>query len=319
MFNQNITKELFNRFVYCNYLLELQKYDKFLENEKLSFENAKKLLEKCVEELKNKKLIRKIDFEYLGFTDTVTTSYLVNLISIKNPNIASDLIFSQEIKNEESLKRFLSSIFSIDKYPDFFYISSELETQLRNFKVNMLEYKPIDIKDIKEEFLEEYTETDYGFLKNNFSPVGHSYTAYVCDIKMVYNNLSLITWYIRKFYESLLGTKDESKVLRSVPNIIDNLPIITTTDELLSSTIAYANKTTKLEILNSDIEDKYNLILSAISKNPNCYNYLPYNYQKDVNICKAAINASIKVFPSIVENGPLSENEWKVIIMDNLN
>ena len=54
MFNKNITKELFNRFVYCNYLLELQKYDKFLENEKLSFENAKKLLEKCVEELKNR-------------------------------------------------------------------------------------------------------------------------------------------------------------------------------------------------------------------------------------------------------------------------
>lgn len=318
MFNKDITKELYNKFLENNFSLEIQKYDKILENGKLSFDDAKKLLEKCVNKIKKENTIKKIDFEYLGFTDTVTTTYLVNLISIKNTNYGSEIIFTKEIKSENEIKDFLTSIFNIDEYPDFLYISSELEDKLKTFTIDINKYESVDITDLKNEFLEEYTETDYGFLKNNFTPIGYSYTAYVCDIETVYKNLNLITWYLRKFYESLLGTKDEYKVLGSVPNIIDNLPIITTTDELLSSTIAYANKTTKLEILNSDIEDKDKLILSAIYKNPNCYNYLPYNYQKDIDICKAAISTSIKILPSIVENGPLSEKEWKTIIMDNL-
>lgn len=291
-----------------------------LNEVKISFDESKELLEKCIEQLTSKKVSRKIDFDYYGFTDTITTTYdLDNLIVSELYN--DEALFSKRIETQDEIKNFLNATSLLNEYPDFLYVHSELLNKLKDFDLDLSLFRDIDISNIIEEFQENYEEKDFGLIRNNYPCVGYSYTLYICNKEDVWYNLKLITWYLRNFYENLLKSsyEDKIKVIETIPNIIDNLPIIATSEDLLSCVIAFGDNLTRTKLLNDKTKDNTKLILDALIKNPNCYKFLPANYQNDMEICKCAIKNSISILPSVIENGPIKKSEWEKLIIEFLN
>ena len=149
------------------------KYNDF--NQKSLFfkeDNLKNFFEEIFNSLHSSNLTRKINIEYLGFTDGIETDFMLKHLSIKpfDGNKIEDTFFTQKITNIQDLNNFiLSNCENIIDDLTFFQPISRINLDDFNINFNsILNLNDSNFNNIKIEFLTNFKEMSFGFYKKEF-------------------------------------------------------------------------------------------------------------------------------------------------------
>lgn len=294
------------------------KYNDF--NQKSLFfkeDNLKNFFEEIFNSLHSSNLTRKINIEYLGFTDGIETDFMLKHLSIKpfDGNKIEDTFFTQKITNIQDLNNFIfSNCENIIDDLTFFQPISRINLDDFNINFNsILNLNDSNFNNIKIEFLTNFKEMSFGFYKKEFPPVGYEYSFKFCNKEIVFYNLKLIYNYIFLIYEQIIKTNsDYYKLLCTIPNLQKYFPIILNNIDALTPYFAY-NKEFFIN-LNKNNTTSFKLeeiILKSLKYNSEIYKMLDNDLRQNKDICKELINLNINNILLISKYGIVDNNELK--------
>ena len=282
-------------------------------DDELSYEEGMEYVEAALKEIHKNDVVRKIEIDYLGFTDgSDNVDYLLNKITISPLESTQSIIFGKKINNIDDIKKFLNSCTYEYDFLENIMLSSKMLELLKDYKI---EISLLDgtIRSFKEKFDEQYEIIEAGIKRNNYPCVGYDFTYFICNPEDVLYNFSIILDFVKKFKEYLLEKNILVQDIMTSIDSIDELDIIKTNKSLLAQAIAYNRKVCKYLTLKEKIGD-FNIkdiILESFKYNPKCYLYIAKEWKKTSEVYCAVIDYDISLLNEIIAVNEIDEKAIK--------
>lgn len=281
--------------------------------DELSYEEGMEYVEAALKEIHKNDVARKIEIDYLGFTDgNDNVDYLLNKITISPLESTHSIIFGKKINNIDDIKKFLNSCTYEYDFLENIMLSSKMLELLKDYKI---EISSLDgnIRSFKEKFDEQYEIIETGIKRNNYPCVGYDFTYFICNPEDVLYNFSIILDFVKKFKEYLLEKDILVQDIMISIDSIDELDIIITNKKLLAQAIAYNRKICKKLTLKNKIGDfnVKDIILESFKYNPKCYLYIANEWKKTPEIYCTAIDYDLSLLNEIISVNEINEKAIK--------
>lgn len=256
-----------------------------------------------------------IHLGYIGFRDgNGKTDKKVRSVSFMPAPSQIENGFIKEMKTIENILGFFNNI-NDSILPHFFQefgknISIDIA---KTIELENLSEMNEDVLKIASDYLfDRMKEWEFGYYQDLSFGVGKTFYVVFCEKEIVKKNLITICKFMQEYCKKILKEQkhyrflygaDSKMVLKLCPQILTDGKL--TADFIANTKYRFVSDILETASLNKDI------ILEALKQNPKCYNYLPEEYQMDIEICIEVLNLDFEMIHFVMIYGPINSDDWK--------
>lgn len=284
--------------------------------EQISIQELTSVIKKAGKYCTENNLCYGVHFSYLGFRDTNgNRDKKIKSFMFSPVSEIIECLFVKEIKTIEDIRKIFAN--------NYEFLPNILRNLGKNLNLSLI--KSINMNElpkVNEEILnktkihiyKQYKRWEYGYYKDQSFGVGKTFYVAFCNNEILEKNLITLCQFVQAYFNKLMELKlplynnfykeDLNLILSLCPQFLKNETLAT--EFILNANKEYIEIFLKLCIL-----DERNILMNAIKKTPSCYYKLPSEYQKNTEICMEVLNNDFSMIRTIIENGPIKEEDWK--------